>query len=630
MKSLMTLLHCVLMDMGTRCGTSTTLDRKTIERRVENEGLSFLTISLSNFGKDFQKSLDQGYVAHDQFAGFARTGGLPRFLGGFLELVFDRASGILIDEPSVDAIRAVRQITLMWAKIAIDCTPERESNAYERYIDCERQVRQADQDFGPDSDRRRDFARLGRLLWADLFSHLDNKIYDGEIQPKHGPGATAEKVSGNQKWNHKQWTSRLEREFPHWELLVPSPVYIDRMREIDLREPWEETPSRVISVPKDAGGPRLIAIEPVCMQYVQQAVLAAIKEEFRVNQNARNFVCFDSQSPNQVLAQKGSQTGTLATLDLSEASDRVSNQHVRVLLANHPNLHGLVDASRTRKADVQGHGVIRLAKFASMGSALCFPFESLVFTTVIFLGIEKALRRRMTTSLIKRHYGQVRVYGDDIIIPVDYVRCVVEELEAFGFRVNTNKSFWTGKFRESCGKDYYNGQDISLVRVRSLIPDSTTNAEQIASTVSLRNQLFHADCHRAVEYLDSCIERLIPFPAVPWSVQRDDSSAGFNPDAPVYSVNTKPGYSVVQSSPVLGKHTYGPCYPDAYDYDTQRPMIKGAVLRAKLPINEIDDYAALMKWFLTRGEHPFEDKDHLQRSGRPDSVRIKIRRAPLF
>lgn len=365
---------------------------------------------------------------------------------------------------------------------------------------------------------------------------------------------------------------------------------------------------------------------------MQQGVLALLKQGFRTDDNARNFVRFERQEPNQVLAKVGSLTGELATLDLSEASDRVSNQHVRALLARHPLLAEAVDATRSRKADLPVSGqlkTVRLAKFASMGSALCFPFEALVFTTVVFLGIERQLNRPLTDKDVKSMYGKVRVYGDDIVVPVEYVTSVVRELEAFGFRVNAHKSFWTGKFRESCGRDYYDGRDVSIVRVRSLLPSNRRDVEQIVSTVSLRNQLFHAGLETATDYLDRLVEGIIPFPQVHWAYAKDlplEPPNGDSSRQTTFAAHN--GLRVIQSSPVLGRHEWGPSQATHHDPHLHRPLVRGAVIEAKSPINSIDDYGALMKWFLIRGEHPVEDKDHLQRSGRPDSVRIKIRKGP--
>nr|QDH89759.1 MAG: RNA-dependent RNA polymerase [Leviviridae sp.] len=101
-----------------------------------------------------------------------------------------------------------------------------------------------------------------------------------------------------------------------------------------------------------------------------------------------------------------------------------------------------------------------------MGSALCFPMEAMVFTTLIFLGIQRSLNKPLYPRDLKRYVGSVRVYGDDLIVPVDQVPSVVRTLEHFGARVGSDKSFWTGKFRESCGREYFNGHDVSITRVR--------------------------------------------------------------------------------------------------------------------------------------------------------------------
>lgn len=109
----------VAEESAIRCRTSTTRDIETVTTRVKHEGFSFLTITLTDFGKDFERSLDQGYVAPSSFCSFSRWKGLPRFLGGFLELVFDRDSGVLLDEPDADAIQEIRQLTLIDRKSVV-------------------------------------------------------------------------------------------------------------------------------------------------------------------------------------------------------------------------------------------------------------------------------------------------------------------------------------------------------------------------------------------------------------------------------------------------------------------------------------------------------------------------------
>jgi hypothetical protein len=331
------------------------------------------------------------------------------------------------------------------------------------------------------------------------------------------------------------------------------------------------------------------------MQYAQQAILDVLVEGVKNDHVLHSLIGFDDQTPNQVMARKGSLDGSLATLDLSEASDRVSNQLVRRLLSRHPWLFKAVDASRSRKADVPGYGVIRLAKFASMGSALCFPFEAMVFLTVCLVGIEESLSRPLTKADIRRYLGKVRVYGDDIIVPVDMVSLVLCSLETFGFKVNLSKSFWTGKFRESCGKEYYDGQDVSIVKVRTVLPLRRADARELVSTVSLRNQFYMALMWESARHLDAVIDSLLK--GVP---------------------------TVAPSSPSLGRYSFLGYDIHRMDEVLHRPLVRGYVLVPKIPRSPLGGYGALLKFLLKRGVDPHSE-GHLERSGRPTSVDIRRR-----
>ncbi|DAD52221.1 RNA-directed RNA polymerase, partial [ssRNA phage Zoerhiza.2_9] len=584
MKSLIVLWKKIAEDLAIRCRTSTTMDAKYVQGRSKHEGLSFLTITLPSFGKDFQKSLDQGLVDRNTFQGFTWRAGLPQFLGGFLDLVFDRTSGVLLVDPDIDAILAVRQLTLIFSKILLPCSDAREKEAMSDYIQCEKEVKVASSNL--DSLDYREFERMSQLLFRDLFIGVDREINNLELIPKHGPGATADKLRGNGKFENRTWTDRLEEFFPSGDYLFPNARYFnEHYDDVHHLEPGSEIPVKVISVPKTQKTPRIIAIEPTCMQYAQQALLDGFNRGISQSY-LRNLIGTDSQEPNQLLARSGSLSGSLATLDLSEASDRVSNQLVRALFARHSLLQGAVEACRSRRADVPGHGVIRLSKFASMGSALTFPIEAMVFLTLVFLGIEKELSTRFTRlSDIIRFSGSVRVYGDDIITPVDSVHSVVHTLEHFGARVGMAKSFWIGRFRESCGKEYYSGYDVSVVKVRRILPSTRKHVPEVISTVSLRNQLYKAGHWRAVKWLDHQLVGILKyFPYV------DDSSS------------------------VLGRYSF-------LGYDTERvcenlhrPLVKGYVVSSRLPSDPLDGSGALLKCLLKRGNEPVADSKHLERA----------------
>ncbi len=607
MKSLTMLWKLVAEDYAARCCTSTTLDFKTVESRSESEGSSFLTITLPLFGKDFEKSLDQGEVPLGSFCGWkvAKGSRLPLFLGGFLGLVFDRSTGRLLDKPDIDAILAIRQLTLMYGKILLPCSDERVEKAIEGYIECEKEVRRSDAERS--STLEEEFRKASLVLWGTVLQAVDEDVYYGRIIPKHGPGATADRLTGNRKFDQSEWTERLERVFRAGDFLVSSPRYHQEyLASVSFLEPGAERPVRVITVPKTLKTPRIIAVEPTCMQYVQQGLMARfveyIESPFVGVRNNRNrgfgVVGFTDQEPNQLLAQEGSLTGELATLDLSEASDRVSNQLVRLLLDNFPNLAEGVDACRSRKADVPGHGVIRLAKFASMGSALTFPIEAMVFSTICFMGIAEALSRKVDAALVNEYSSKVRVYGDDIIVPVRFVHHVVQSLEAFGFRVNQNKSFWTGRFRESCGKEFFDGHDVSIVRVRRELPSRRGHVEQLLSAVSFRNACYMQALWGTAKAFDDLLLDLLG----------EDS------------------YPIVgESAAVLGRVSVLLDYQvDKYHPTLHSPLVKGWAVQNTIPESILDGTGALIKCLLKQGDEPFADSRHLQRAGRPDAVRIKL------
>jgi len=449
-----------------------------------------------------------------------------------------------------------------------------------------------------------DFVQMSSFLWHDILKTLDRKIEgvsssnlsDQYPLPRHGPGSTADRLLGNKKYEQSEWTERLEYIFPMGEYLIPSSRYFENLDQVNMLDPGKERPVKVTLVPKTLKTPRIIAMEPTCMMYTQQAIMKILVDEIEHHDNMSNFVGFDDQIPNQVLARIGSSNGTLATLDLSEASDSVSNQYVRLMMTRYPHLAEAIDACRSRKTDVPHYGVKRLAKFASMGSALCFPIEAMTFAVLIFMGIQDGLKRPLTQKDMKSLRGQVRIYGDDIIIPVSFVQPVVSRLETFGFLVNAGKSFWTGRFRESCGKEFYASDDVSIVRVRQDLPARRGFVPEIVSLSSLRNQFYLNGMWQTARWLDKWMEdRNIPFPAV------------------------------LPTSPVYGRWSFLGYDQEKMHHDLHIPLVRGYVDSSKAPKSNLDGLGAMLKWFLKEGEEPFADKNHLERAGRPKTSDIILR-----
>jgi len=272
-----------------------------------------------------------------------------------------------------------------------------------------------------------------------------------------------------------------------------------------------------------------------------------------------------------------------------------------------------------------------------MGSALCFPIEAMVFTTLIFLGIQRSLNSPLTRSDLKRYTGSVRVFGDDLIVPKDHVLSVVNLLEHFGARVGADKSFWTGKFRESCGREYFNGRDVSIVRVRQEFPTQRKDVREVISLVAFRNQLYMSGYWMTVKWLDGILGKLLThFP----TIQPTSSLLG-RVSFLAEDTNT---FSVERLHPSL--HT---------------PIVKGYVVEAKPPRDHLEGTGALLKCLqkleregsirdlipcsypnisidgLAAVERapagvktPSVHTEHLERFGRPRSIGMKLGwRSPL-
>jgi hypothetical protein len=537
--------------------------------------------------------------------------------------VFHSGSGVLLDEPCIDAIFAIRQLTLMFSKIALPSDTRkgsrnarvvngrRERRAMQEFVQCEQDVKDADARLDP--AYMAEFVQMSSLLFGEVFSKVDRDIYWGRTIPRHGPGAVADRISSNGKYDQRTWTARLQPVLPAEEFLYPNLRYAREDEELDILEPGNEIPVRVTSVPKTLKTPRIIAMEPTCMQYAQQALQRSYRSALKEDSFLSRVIGVEDQVPNQDLAREGSLSGDLATLDMSEASDRVSNQLIQAMTQDWSHLHAAVQASRSRKADVPGHGVIRLAKFAPMGSALCFDFEAIVFLTIIFVAINRELNAPLCRdSLIKEFSRRVRVFGDDLIVPREHVLSVVDALETFGFRVNAGKSYWTGRFRESCGREYYDGFDVSIVKVRQVLPTRRQDASTVNAAVELRNLAYWAGLWQTARFLDVHLRKLLKhFP------------------------------NVAPTSVLLGRQSVLGYEYSRMDRQTQSPLTKGYYLSSVSPSDRLDGVGALLKCvlqfpvtreFAIRDEPPpFEgvvlpsvNTDHLERAGRPEHVSIKL------
>lgn len=307
------------------------------------------------------------------------------------------------------------------------------------------------------------------------------------LEPSFGPGANT--------------NVKADRAFPRGKLSVGlecstkfSPYVGDFLSEapawVQCHSITEDDESYVVPVgtahgklsfvPKNAKTYRGIVVEPLLNSFFQKGIGKYIRGRL-----LRSGLDLSDQTRNQRLACKGSQDDSLATIDLSNASDTLSTELVWALLPFEwaEELDKLrtdvVDLPQCQEFEIPGSLCCKLdcdadgrltysvmEKFSSMGNGFTFELESLIFYALTY-GVCRALH--LSTK-------DISVYGDDIIIPKRGSSLLTAVLALCGFSVNLEKSYIAGPFRESCGADYFLGFDIRPYYQKTLVSDRTLYA----------------------------------------------------------------------------------------------------------------------------------------------------------
>ena len=200
------------------------------------------------------------------------------------------------------------------------------------------------------------------------------------------------------------------------------------------RLPTRRVPgNRVAFVPKDKRKVRQIAIEPSLNMFLQQGI-----GRFMFSLLRKHGIDLRDQTKNQRLARQGSIDGSLATIDLTDASSRICLGLVEDLLP--PDWFELLCLCRSPRGLLPSGEHLTYHSFSTQGNAYTFPLETLIFEAILW-----------SSDSLKG------IYGDDIIVKSeDFYECI-SRLTCCGFLVNTEKSYASGRFRESCGGDYVLG-----------------------------------------------------------------------------------------------------------------------------------------------------------------------------
>ena len=545
---LLTTVRSLLYEWCASCACATSKIERDISRILscaESRGLEFFTLDLPSLDGYLLRLLEDGVLPPSGFLMKRRSkaDARPRFFHELWRRVAD-SNGCLLTDADPTTLFFLRQIFCLAKKLRIVCTPKRQSKAVEEYHQIESAIIPAKHDWADDCVDFGDcdtfsiafptrfddlFGRRDDPFLASLLRNLDKVsgllaselgLFDPRSEDytaersfgyKHGPGAVSDGGSLSFKYRFPTWDAKLDVQFPFdWcgSASIEPDYYPSRI----------EPPSRLIAVPKTAKAPRLIASEPTSHQWCQQWLKTRLLERAKRTLIGRFFDPTD-QFASQRLVRYASETQALATLDLSSASDRVTCRHVESLFRANSTLLELLHACRTRWVVdniSQPRRHLKIKKFAAMGSALTFPVQSIFFLACA-LAAAGAHDKKSILGLV----GRVRVFGDDIIVPSNAYEPLTLLLTHLGLKVNRDKSFVKGWFRESCGADFYKGYDITPVKPKTFVASGPESWQALLDTV---NNFFKKGLWYTSDILRSTSDWLGYNPAV---VLHDSDLSGF-------------------------------------------------------------------------------------------------------
>jgi len=507
------------------------LDFERIALYCQTRGEGFFTLDLPHLDSLLLRGLEDGRLTLEGPLSkpVSKRVQVPRLFSGLWLRVFDKGS-CLRQDADITAIFFLRQLCCIGKKLLVDCSPDRINDTVGRFHNVERTLRRPTLQW--DADRLDVDGQRYSLHLRDYFAHpltdlplfsslreekteeevrqeeedrrllnqvqnvadlivstwnsFDPVSYSADLESeslgigfKHGTGAVAERISQDVKSRFYSWSAKLQTIFPFE--LCGKTAGDPRERPVS-----HELASRLMCVPKTAKGPRLIASEPASQMWCQQLIWSWLQSQLQKSQ-FRHFIDFRDQSKSGDMVLQASLDRSLATVDLSDASDRLSCWTVERLFRTHSSFLNALHAARTRyllDEVSEETSFLSLRKFASQGTASTFPVQSLCFLAIA-LGC--SIHGPVSLKAVMEMRGRVRVFGDDIIIPKHGYARLCRVMDLLQLKVNVAKSYVNGHFRESCGTDGFMGHDVTPVKPQILAVDSP--AARLA-VVDTSNNLF--------------------------------------------------------------------------------------------------------------------------------------------
>lgn len=530
----------------------TQADIDTFARRCEAEGAEFFARNLGLFRSTTLTAIGKGEIGAIPGFGPKRNSILPRFLYLAMRGIF-ADDGRVLDVINVDAVACVNQLTAVFTKIKGGHTPKSEVDVIESFCKTEDEIATTSIDYDMpipyyytnkglnSTEVIRSYRSLGSIM--DEASRLVKLVLSGsdprEIQPKHGSGVSACGTEVRHRFAAPRYVEKIDAIWSMSEYYyVGTNAFCDGLHEYLEAEDLDPC-AKVLLVPKDARGPRLISCEPRETMWIQQGVMTEFYTVIQEHPLTRGRVNFTHQWYNQIAAYQGSRTYVAPSSNpwaMSEdtvdgitdnSADRIC-QDAETHLANRLVLLARQNETRDYLKHAKGLNTSYACSEAGQLASLDLKDASdrlrLDVVTRIFptnWGAALVACRSGSTELpdgrtvtMRKHAPMgsatcfpvmaltiwslltaiaprtarksILVYGDDIIVPSFMAADATQVLEAVGLRVNVSKSFSSGPFRESCGEEFINGVRVTPVRLRMNLDDDN---ESLMSAMAFNNNM---------------------------------------------------------------------------------------------------------------------------------------------
>lgn len=365
-------------------------------------------------------------------------------------------------DPRIDALISLK--ASLTKKLVSERAPNARQVAIDKFLECNEKCKRVFSPFNTDDTDVELVVGQAQKFISDIWSSFNRCTwYTPTPRGRFGPGKTqmAKDESLAAKLNCEM-TTTSSVAFAFYEAatkLCPHTALheLHRGRKYGTRF---VTASDLTTVEKDNTQDRVICIEPSCNMFLQQAIREDLTDLLRI----KCGIDLSNQPEIQrKLARKGSIDGSLATIDLSSASDTISMSFCEWLLP--ADLFSWLYESRSPSTSVDGKQV-ELNMISSMGNSTTFPLQTLIFFSICYgayqvMGIKPNTKR-------SRGIQNLGVFGDDIIVTSAAYDLVCRALVFCGFTPNPTKSFATGPFRESCGGDFHYGYPVRGVYIKDL------------------------------------------------------------------------------------------------------------------------------------------------------------------